>query len=343
VPEKLKVWLVELRAPFLTATLVSILLGTAIAWARNGTFNVAYFFLALLGGIFLHLGANIANDYYDHKSGNDEINKEFVRPFSGGSRTIQQGLLTPREVLSGSLLFYALAVSIGFYFAWAVGPLVLGLGLIGIFSGFFYTGRPFNWVSQGIGEALVGLNFGTLMTLGAYYVQIRQLSVEPLLASIPVALLIAGVLYINEFPDYVADKAVKKNTLVVRLGRKKAAYGYALIMLAVYASILLNVAIGITPTYTLFAMIPIPLAIEATKHTLKFHSDSLKLVPSNALTILVHFVTSLLISLGYLADTFDTSSLGFLVTLAFVAVLSLLTAFFYLKTKRAQKLKAQLK
>ncbi len=338
--EKVKFWITELRAPFLTATIVSILLGTAIAWARNGTFNGAYCFLALLGGTSLHLGANIANDYYDHKSGNDEINKEFVRPFTGGSRMIQQGLLTPREVLSGSLLFYALAVSIGLYLAWAVGPFVLGLGLIGMFSGFFYTGKPFNWVSRGVGEALVGLNFGTLMTLGAYYVQIGQLSIEPLLASIPVSLLIAGVLYINEFPDYTADKAARKNTLVVRLGREKAAQGYAIIMLAVFASILLNVAIGITPTYTLFAMIPIPLATVAARHTFKFHSEPLKLAPSNATTILVHFLTSLLISLGYLAYRFDTYSLGYVSTLTFVIALSLIVAVFYLKLTRAQKSKA---
>lgn len=331
----------ELRAPFLTATLVSILLGTAIAWTRNGVFNFLHFILALLGGAFLHLGANISNDYYDHKSGNDEANKEFVRPFSGGSRTIQQGLLTPKEVLSGSVFFYALAVSIGIYLAWAVGPIVLGLGLIGMLSGFFYTGRPFTWVSKGIGEALVGLNFGALMTLGAYYVQMKQLSTEPLLASIPVSLLIAAVLYINEFPDYRADKAVGKNTLVVRLGRQGAAYGYALIMLVTYASILLNAITGTTPVYTLFALISLPLAFEATRHTLRFHSESFKLVPANALTILVHLLTGFLISLGYMASRFDMHSLGYYVSIASFAGLSILTASFYMRVKKAQGQKAQ--
>lgn len=338
--EKLRAWLIELRAPFLTATLVSILLGTAIAWARNGAFNVTYFLLTLLGGTFLHLGANIANDYHDHRSGNDEANKEFVRPFSGGSRTIQQGLLTPKEVFSGSLFFYVLAVIIGLYFTWSVGPFVLGIGLIGMISGFFYTGRPFSWVSRGVGEALVGLNFGTLMTLGAYYVQTRQLSLEPLVASLPVALLIASVLYINEFPDYAADKAVGKDTLVVRLGREKAVYGYALLTFGAYASILLSAVTGITPLYTLFALVPILLAIEAARHTFRFHSEAFKLVPANALTILTHLFTSLLISAGYLAHQFSVNSAGYFATWASIILLSLLTAFMYLKTKRAQKLKA---
>src|SRR3990170_8082279 len=136
---KLESWIIALRAPFLTATFVSIFLGTVIAWVRNDTFNVGYFLLALLGGVFLHLGANVSNDYFDHKSGADEVNKEFVRPFSGGSRTIQLGLLSPREVLAGALLFYAAAIMIGAYFTFTVGPVVIVLGLVGVVSGFFYA------------------------------------------------------------------------------------------------------------------------------------------------------------------------------------------------------------
>ena len=76
-----------------------------------------YFALSLAAGVSIHLGANIANDYFDHKSGNDEINKDYIRPFSGGSRMIQKGLLSPSEVLLGSLVFFALGVSIGLYLA----------------------------------------------------------------------------------------------------------------------------------------------------------------------------------------------------------------------------------
>lgn len=339
--KKLKSWIVELRIPFLTATLVSVFLGTIIAWVRNNTLNLEHFSLALLGGIFLHLGANVANDYYDHRSGNDEVNKEFVRPFSGGSRTIQLGLLTPREVISGALLFFVLATLIGLYLTWMIGPFVLVLGLIGLFSGFFYTAHPLNWASKGIGEALVGINFGAFMTMGAYYVQTQQFALEPVLASVPVSLLIAGVLYINEFPDFVADKTVGKNTLVVRLGRAKAVYGYALIVFGTYVWILLNAFLGVAPAYTLFALIPLPLAAEAVRHASKFHSQPSSLVPSNALTILIHFLTSILISLGYLTYRFETMSLGYLLTIAIVALCALFTVRFYLKIRKASKLKAQ--
>ena len=331
---KLESWIIELRAPFLTATFVSILLGTVIAWVRNDTFNVGYFLLAMLGGIFLHLGANVSNDYFDHKSGNDEANKEFVRPFSGGSRAIQLGLLSPREVLAGSLLFYAAAILIGVYFTLAVGPIILVLGLVGVVSGFFYTAPSLNWAGKGIGEILVGVNFGALMTLGAYYVQTGMLSVEPLASSIPVSLLIVAVLYINEFPDSVADEAVGKRTLVVRLGRAKAAYGYAAIVFSAYFFVLVNSVAGITPPQALLAMIPFPLAFRAVKHAFRFHSEARKLALANALNIVFHLLTSLLLSLGYLLFGFEVMSAAYFSVVATVGLCVLLTVHFFLKTRK---------
>jgi len=333
---KLKIWLAELRAPFLTATLVSIILGTAVAWARNHVFSLEYFLLALLGGVLLHLGTNVANDYYDHKSGNDQVNKEFVRPFSGGSRTIQLGLLTPKEVLSGALLFYSLATMIGLYLTWTRGPIVFVLGLVGLISGFFYTAPPLNWAGKGAGEALVGMNFGALMTLGAYYVQTQNVALEPLVASIPVSLLIAAVLYINEFPDYVADKTVGKNTLVVRLGRTRAVFGYASIVLGAYLFIFLSALVGVTPAYTLFGFITFPLAFESVRHAFKFHSQSTSLVPANAMTIIIHLLTSLLISFGYLIYRFEAMSPSYLFILVIVGICAFFTAHFYLKIKKAK-------
>jgi len=331
---KAKYWFIELRAPFLTATLVSIILGTVIAFTRDDSFNLGYFALAFLGGICAHLGTNIANDYFDHRSRNDEVNKEFVRPFSGGSRTIQLGLLTPREVLGGALFFFTVAASIGVYLTLMNRPLVFALVLVGLVSGFFYTAPPFAWANKGVGEALVGINFGALMTLGAYYVQTQKLQLEPIIASIPISLLILAVLYINEFPDYAADKAVGKKTLVVRLGRDKAAQGYAAIVSSAYVSVLLSVLLGITPVYTLLALMPLPLAAESVRHALKFHSEPFKLVASNAATIVLHLVTSLLLSLGYLLDRFMFGSLEYFLVIIAVGMCTLFTAGFYLKLKR---------
>lgn len=330
-------WIAEFRAPFLVGTLVSIFLGTSIAWVRDNIFNLQYFVLALLGGIFLHLGANIANDYFDNKSGNDRINTEFVRPFSGGSRTIQLGLLTPRKVLTSALVFFTMAFLIGVYLTWAIGPTMLALVAVGLVSGVFYTGGPLNWASRGIGEALVGVNFGALMTFGAYYVQAKVFSIEPLIASIPISLLIAAVLYINEFPDYNADKAVGKNTLVVRLGRNRAAFGYTLIVASCYLVVFLNILFGIAPLYTIVALIPLPLAFRAIKVAMKFHSEPPKLAPANALTIVFHFLTSVLLSLGYLTYRFQAMSPSYFLLITAVGICAMATIHFYSKTKIRQE------
>ena len=299
---KVKIWLAEIRAPFFTATVVPILLGAVIAWATTSIFHWGYFLLTMIGGLLLHTGANVANDYFDHLSGADERNVEFVRPFTGGSRMIQEGLLTPREVLGGALTAFALAGVIGLYLTYVRGPVILILGIVGAFSGFFYTAPPIKLVSRGIGEFFIGLNFGLLMTLGAYYVQTASLAWEPAIASIPVALLITAILYINQFQDAPADGSAGKDHLVVRLGRKRAVLGYILLMAFTYLSILLAAIFGVTSPFTLIALITLPIALRAISVGRTHYDEYLKLVPANAATVFIHLLTGLLLSAAYLLD-----------------------------------------
>jgi 1,4-dihydroxy-2-naphthoate octaprenyltransferase len=299
---KIKIWLAEVRIPFFTATVVPILLGAVIAWARTGSFHLGYFLLTMLGGLLLHVGANVSNDYFDHRSGTDEVNVEFVRPFTGGSRMIQEGLLTPREVITGALAAYALAALLGLYLAYVAGPMIIVLGLIGIFSGFCYTAPPIRLVSWGIGEFFIGLNFGLLMTVGSYYVQTGHLAWEPVVAAIPVALLIAAVLYINQFQDAPADGSVGKDHLVVRLGRRLAAQGYVVVIAATYISIVLAALLRITSPFTLIALATLPVAIRAIGVARAHYDDHLQLVPANAMTVFIHLLTGLLLSAAYLLD-----------------------------------------
>ncbi len=289
----------EMRAPFLTASITPVVLGTCIAWASTGVFIPEVFILTLLAGIFIHVGSNVANDYYDHKSGTDDINVDFVRPFTGGSRMIQRGWMSPREVFVEAIVFFVLGGGIGFYLAYTRGWAILILGIIGVGSGFFYTAPPFRFVSRGFGEVFIGLNFGVLMTLGAYFAQTQVLAWEGVIASIPVAILITAVLYINEFPDFEADKAVGKLTIVVRLGRRRAAKGYAILMIAVYLSIILPIVLNLTNWYTILGMATIPAAALGMKHALAYHDHSLKLIPAYAATVVNHLLTGLFLSLSY--------------------------------------------
>ncbi|MCJ7738749.1 MAG: 1,4-dihydroxy-2-naphthoate octaprenyltransferase [Anaerolineae bacterium] len=290
------------RMPFLTAVILPALLGAFIAWA-DGTFSGGHLLLTLLGIVSINVGLNMSNDYFDHVSGNDENNRELT-PFSGGSRVIQEGVVSARQVLAGSVSFYLVGIAIGLYLVLTRGWPLLWLGAIGVFLAFFHNAPPFKLyhLAPGAGELAAGIGCGPLVVLGSYYVQTQRWSSEALWASIPLGLLITAVLYINEFPDYVADRSVGKKTIVVALGRERAAWGYAALLMAAYVSIVVGVVLGTLPYTVLLALLSIPMAYQGIQGVMRFHSDTDKLIPTCAVTIKAHLVTGLLMCAGYAVE-----------------------------------------
>lgn len=292
-------WIVKLRAPFFTAAIVPVFLGTAIAWARTGTFNLWHFLLTLVGAVCLHAGTNMTNDYFDHVWGSDEINTEFANPFTGGSRLIQMGIVKPKVFLWQGIGFFVIGSLIGLVLILTRGLWVLWLGLIGVFSGYFYTAPPLRLAGTGVGELLIGLNFGPLMVLGSYYTQTKAVSWEPVVASLPVGLLIALVVWINQFQDMRADAAVGKNHWVVRLGRRRAATAYGVLLAVVYLSLAAGVLFGRVTPFALLGLLTLPLAARGYRVACVHYDHPKELVPANAATIQIHLRTGLLITLGY--------------------------------------------
>lgn len=299
---KLKVWLKAVRPQFFTATIVPIILGGVIAWHQFGNFDWLNFLLALVGGIFIHAGLDLANDYFDHTSGVDEIN-QFPTPFSAGSRVIQEKLLSAKQVLWGSIFCFLIGIIIGLYLNFVLlGNTLLIIGIIGMFLAFFYTAGPLRIGYTGFGELSVGLGFGPVMVLGSYYVQTNQLSWIPFFASVPVGILIALVLYINEFPDYEADKTVNKRTLVVILGKKKAIKIYYLLLGFIYLWVILGVITKIFPYFALMVFITLPLCLKAVKVAKSNYDKIYELLPANAATIGLHLTIGLLLSGSYIFE-----------------------------------------
>jgi 1,4-dihydroxy-2-naphthoate octaprenyltransferase len=289
------------RAPFFTGVIVPIALGSILAWYHTGEFYWGYFILTLIGGIAIHAGANTINDYFDHLSGNDPVNKEYIRPFSGGSRLIQTQQLTAKQMLIISMSCYAVGITMGLILTVIRGLPILVIGILGVASGILYVAPRVNLASRGVGELAIAMNFGVLSVLGAYYVQAQTFSWEAVLASIPVALLITAILWINEFPDYYADKAVGKTHWVVRLGRKKSAVVFTMMMVLVYVFILL-LGILYPGRWVLLGFLTLPLSIKVVVNSLKYYDEIPKLVPSNAGTIMAHALTGILLCVGYLLN-----------------------------------------
>jgi 1,4-dihydroxy-2-naphthoate octaprenyltransferase len=288
------------RAPFLTATLVPVILGVAVA-ANEGSWSFWLAFLTFLGGAFVHLGLNISNDVFDTLSGADAANTTPTQ-FSGGSRVVHYGLVRMRTLALLSAAFYLAGIAIGFYLAVERGfwPL-FWIGAAGVAISLAYTAPPLRLVHRGIGEISVALGFGPIMVLGAYFVQAQRLSFEAVYASIPVAILIALVLYVNEIPDRAGDAAAGKRTLPVRLSKDAVIAGYIGAIVVTYGLIAAGAVTGILPRPTIIALATIPLAIRVSRALRRDYEDPYALMFSGmGLNVQLHLFTGLLLFLGYL-------------------------------------------
>ena len=295
-------WLffIATRLPFLTATIIPILLGAAVA-ASHGFFSWGLLGLTLLGGSALHLGLNVANDVFDDMSGADPANVT-PTPFSGGSRVIQYQLLSRRAMAMMSALFYAVGIAVGIYLAATRGSELYILGIAGILVSVAYTAPPFRLVNRGLGEAAVGLGFGPITTLGSYFVMAKEFSGEAVFASLPVAIFIALVLYINEVPDKPADSAVGKRTLVVRWSEKGVVRAFSIAAATAYLIVALGVTLRIFPIYTLGMLVTIPMARSIVRDLNEHFDHPYELMPAMQRNIGLHLFAGMLLVSGYVFE-----------------------------------------
>jgi 1,4-dihydroxy-2-naphthoate octaprenyltransferase len=287
------------RLPFLSATIVPVVLGIAIA-ARQGTFDLLTAVLTVVGASFVQLGLNVANDVFDTAQGADDAT---VTPtqFSGGSRVIQYGLVSFRRMAALSASFYALAGVIGLVLL-ALRPSValLVIGVVGFVVSIGYTAPPLKLVYRGLGEIAVALGFGPLMLLGAYAVQTGgRVDLEPLVASLPIALLVALILYVNEIPDRRGDARAGKRTLPVRWSKAAVIAGYRLAAVAAYAILVVGVATRLLPIPTLLALLTVPLALQVSRGLEPNYDNPYGLMAVMGVNIKVHLYAGLLLLAGY--------------------------------------------
>jgi 1,4-dihydroxy-2-naphthoate octaprenyltransferase len=297
----LKVWFLEVRAPFFTATIVPTVFGAVFAWHEDASFDVLLFVLTLLGVLFIHAGTNVVNDYFDYRSGTDRINKN-RSPFNGGSPFVVEGALTPEQIYRAAIAFFAIGAIIGIALAFSVSLLVIPVGALGVGLGYFYTAPKIHLAARGIGEIAVGSGFGPLVVAGAYLVQTGELSWTPFVAGLPIGLLIGLVLFINQFPDAEADGAVGKTHWVVRMGLSRAAMWYAGLMASAFVLVVILAAAGVYPLWTLLALVPAAIAMKAINLTLKEHARFDKLLPAQAMTVQIHALVGLLLTVGLIAS-----------------------------------------
>ncbi len=289
----LKAWLMLPRFQFLPLTVILVSLGTTIA-AYEGYFHFGHFLLAMIGSILVHMTVNVINDYHDYVDGID-LNTQRT-PFSGGSGVLPSNLLKPKQAFWFATICLLIAMVIGVYFVMVKGWLLFPLLLIAGFSAYFYNVYLAKWL---IGEIFAGLCFGPLLVLGSYYVQTGRYSWETLVASLAPGILTTNLLFLNEFPDWEADRKGWRRHFVISLGKKDASYLFVALLTASYLCIIAGVLTKMMPVVTLIGLGTIGFGWKAAKGALKYYDNTEKLVPILGANVITILGTQALLAVGY--------------------------------------------
>ena len=223
----LKRYLLATRPSFLPASVLPVVVGSSAGVAQSGSFDLVAMLLALVAIIGVHGGVNVLNDVCDDANGTDRHNDARVFPYTGGSRFIQNGVMTRAQMQSWAVLLLGASAACGALLLALKGWPVLWLGLAGMALGILYSVPPVFLAGRGLGETAVGVGFGLLPVCGSAWLQSGVVGWSEVLLAVPVSIWVANILLVNEVPDAVADAQAGKRTLAVRLGATGAAGVYA--------------------------------------------------------------------------------------------------------------------
>jgi 1,4-dihydroxy-2-naphthoate octaprenyltransferase len=298
----MRYWISLSRIPFLSVVILPYFLGVLLAQRLTGEFSLAVFLLGLLGAMFIQLAAHYNGESYDIRE--DRLSAILGKtPFSGGSQVLVRKIISEDKVklLSFAVVLLALAIGIILQFYFKTGKWTLLLGASGIICGIYYSKPPLRWVSRGLGEIFIAYSFGFLAVNTGFYIQVSRFDILALLVSLPVACAAANIILINEYPDYQADKEARKMNLLVRIGKEKCAFLYALLVVCAGVSFSLALAKGL-PMESVYFYLPVLITalILASLMLKGAYKDRRLLERMCAMTILVNLGTSLSCILGLL-------------------------------------------
>jgi 1,4-dihydroxy-2-naphthoate octaprenyltransferase len=291
-PSGVRIWLMASRVRTLPAAIAPVLVGTALAgWAH--VFHPLRFLAALLGAVFIQVGTNLSNDYSDARRGADAEDR------LGPVRVTAGGLVPPSRVLVATYVSFGIAVLFGVYLIIVAGWQLLLVGAASILAGVLYTGGPRPYGYEGLGEAFVFLFFGIVAVAGSYFVQVKHLSWEAFALAVPVGLIAAGILVVNNVRDIESDRRAGKRTLAVRLGRRRTRTMFAGIIYLAYLLAPVTWIFGPLKPWLLLSWLTLPLAAAVTR-TVRNHADGPSLNGALARTGLLQLTFCALLSAGLL-------------------------------------------
>jgi 1,4-dihydroxy-2-naphthoate octaprenyltransferase len=287
-----RIWLMAARPRTLPAAIAPVLVGTALAMTVVDL-RVGGFVAALLGAILIQVGTNLSNDYSDARRGADTEDR------LGPVRVTAGGLVPPKRVLVATYVTFALAVLCGVYLVYLAGPILLAIGAASILAGVLYTGGPRPYGYEGLGEVFVFLFFGLVAVAGSYYVQTEEVSWEAFALAVPVGLLAAAILVVNNVRDLETDRRAGKRTLAVRLGRPGTRTVFGLMVYGAFLTAPIPWIAGSLSPWLLLPLVLLPPAVELVR-MVRTHTDGPTLNDALGRTGLLQLGFCILLSVGLL-------------------------------------------
>ncbi len=290
----LSVWFRVIRVRFLLASVIAVSLGLALNWRQNFSIDPLDAILIFAGVLALHASVDLLNDFWDFKRGIDTKTKR--TKMSGGTGVLPEGLLKPTSVYRAGIAFLIIGSVIGSYFVITDGIIVgiiLGFAILSIY---FYSTKI---VDFGLGEFFVAVK-GSMIVIGAYYIQSGQITIESILGGIVVGVLSSLVLFIASFPDHDADKSKGRKSLVIAVGKEKAANLFWIFPLVSYSAIIIGVSANLFPLLSLITLLTIPLMIKSGLGLRKNFDSIENLVPFMSSTLMFSRITGTLFVVSFL-------------------------------------------
>lgn len=288
----IQIWMMAARPKTLPAGIAPVLVGTALAGFEH-VFHPLRFIAALLGSILIQVGTNLSNDYSDARRGADSEDR------LGPLRVTAGGLVPPRQVLLATYLTFGLAACCGAYLIAMAGWQLLLIGVASILAGVLYTGGPRPYGYEGLGEVFVFLFFGIAAVAGSYFAQLSRFSWESLVLSVPVGLIAAAILVVNNTRDIDTDRRAGKRTLAVRIGRERSRVMYAALIFSAYPLALIAWIFGPLHAWLLLCWLTLPLAAPVVR-LVRGHMDGPSLNRALAGTGRLQLAFCVLLSAGLL-------------------------------------------
>ena len=290
----LSVWLRVIRIRFLLASVIAVSVGLSINWWQHSQIEPIDAVLTFAGVMALHASVDLLNDFWDFKRGIDKKTKR--TKMSGGTGVLPEGLLQPSSVYRAGIAFLVIGSAIGGYFVITDGitiAVILGFAILSIY---FYSTKI---VDSGLGEIFVAIK-GSMIVLGTYFIQSGQLTFEAAIAGIVVGSLSALVLFIASFPDHDADKSKGRKTLVIAVGKQKAAKLFWAFPIVSYGIIISGMMSGLFPVSVLICLLTIPLMIKSGIGLRKNYDSVDDLFPYMSSTLTFSRFTGALFVIGFL-------------------------------------------